>query len=61
MKYSGKQFGGRNGMSYATGSFDNFVGHKFVYGPTLSEKDLLFPIPAAEIQNNRNLIQNQGY
>jgi hypothetical protein len=44
-----------------TDNFDNFVGHKFTYGPTLQEKDLLFPIPQYEIDNNKNLVQNAGY
>jgi hypothetical protein len=51
----------RKAYNFTTGSFDDFVGHKFVYGPTLSEKDLLFPIPVSEIQNNKNLVQNPGY
>jgi hypothetical protein len=51
----------RKAYNFTTGSFDDFVGHKFVYGPTLSEKDLLFPIPVSEIQNNKNLTQNLGY
>lgn len=51
----------RKAYNYTTDSFDSFVGHKFEYGPTLSEKDLLFPIPVAEIKNNKNLTQNPGY
>ncbi len=31
------------------------------YGPTLAEKELLFPIPTAEIRNNSKLKQNKGY
>ena len=41
--------------------FENFVGHKFSYGPVLKDRELLFPIPTAEIRNNKNLIQNPGY
>ncbi|SEK27843.1 RagB/SusD family nutrient uptake outer membrane protein [Parapedobacter koreensis] len=44
-----------------TGRFDEFVGHQFVYGPTLSSRELLFPIPESEILNNKNLTQNEGY
>jgi len=44
-----------------SGNFDDFTGHAFSYGPVLSEKDLLFPIPTSEIHNNKNLIQNAGY
>ncbi|MCH7396472.1 RagB/SusD family nutrient uptake outer membrane protein [Belliella sp. DSM 107340] len=45
-------------MNLATGTFENFVGHSFTYGPTLSEKYLLFAIPQREIDNNSNLTQN---
>ncbi|RAJ10666.1 putative outer membrane starch-binding protein [Chitinophaga skermanii] len=41
-----------------TNTFDNFVGHKFTYGPTLQEKNLLFPIPTREIKNNKNIKQH---
>ncbi|MFH5832165.1 RagB/SusD family nutrient uptake outer membrane protein [Halalkalibaculum sp. DA384] len=41
--------------------FEDYVGHTFVYGPTLSERELLFPIPAPERRNNENLTQNPGY
>jgi hypothetical protein len=44
-----------------TKQWDNFVGHKTVYGKTFSEKNLLFPIPKREIDNNRNLKQNLGF
>lgn len=44
-----------------TGLFEDFVGHTFAYGPTLTERELLFPIPTAEIRNNPNLTQNPGY
>lgn len=51
----------RKAFNVATGSFDDFVGHKFVYGPTLTERELLFPIPTDELRNNENLVQNPGY
>jgi len=51
----------RKAYNPVTDNFDNFVGHKFTYGPVLQEKDLLFPIPQYEIDNNKNLVQNAGY
>ncbi|WP_209401427.1 RagB/SusD family nutrient uptake outer membrane protein [Pseudozobellia sp. WGM2] len=51
----------RKAYNFTTGAFDDFVGHEFVFGPILTENNLLFPIPEAEIQNNENLIQNPGY
>lgn len=51
----------RKAFNPISGEFEDFVGHKFVYGPTLSEKELLFPIPDREILNNPNLTQNPGY
>jgi len=51
----------RKAFNVLTGEFDEFVGHQFSYGPTLTERELLFPIPTAEILNNTNLIQNPGY
>ena len=41
--------------------FDDYIGHKFSYGPVLAEKELLFPIPTSEVRNNKNLDQNKGY
>ncbi|MBL7697008.1 MAG: RagB/SusD family nutrient uptake outer membrane protein [Chitinophagaceae bacterium] len=41
-----------------TGEFDDFVGHTTVWGKTLTENQLLFPIPLREINNNPNLTQN---
>jgi len=44
--------------------FDEFAGHQFPDNPTivLSEKNLLFPLPTAEMRNNPNLTpQNPGY
>lgn len=51
----------RKVLNLSTGNFDDFVGHKFTYGPTLGEKELLFPIPTSEMNNNKNLTQNEGY
>lgn len=51
----------RKGFNVKTLEFEEFVGHQFAYGPTLKERELLFPIPTAEIRNNHNLVQNPGY
>jgi hypothetical protein len=51
----------RKAFNVTTKTFDNFVGHKFSYGPVLKERELLFPIPTAEIRNNDKLKQNPGY
>lgn len=51
----------RKAFVESTKTFDNYVGHKFTYGPVLSERELLFPIPTAEIRNNAKLQQNKGY
>jgi starch-binding outer membrane protein, SusD/RagB family len=51
----------RKAFNVSTKSFENFVGHKFSYGPVLKERELLFPIPTAEIRNNSKLKQNPGY
>jgi hypothetical protein len=51
----------RKAYNLETGEFDDYVGHTFVYGPTLTERELLYPIPADEIRNNQNLTQNPGY
>jgi hypothetical protein len=51
----------RKAFNVTTRGFDDFVGHQFSYGPVLKERELLFPIPTAEIRNNKNLIQNPGY
>lgn len=44
-----------------TKAFDDFVGHKTVWGKTLTEGQLLFPIPLREINNNTNLTQNAPF
>jgi len=41
-----------------TGNWDDFIGHKTVYGATFSEKNLLFPVPQQEIDVNPNLLPN---
>jgi hypothetical protein len=51
----------RKAYNVTTKKFENYVGHKFSYGPTLTERELLFPIPTAEVRNNTNLKQNAGY
>ncbi len=51
----------RKAFNVGTGAFEDYVGHQFSYGPTLRERELLFPIPTAEIRNNGKLVQNQGY
>ncbi|MDT7829350.1 RagB/SusD family nutrient uptake outer membrane protein [Pricia sp. S334] len=46
-----------------TNELKDFVGHTFTYLPNkaLTERELLFPIPTSEMQNNPNLVQNMGY
>ncbi|WP_019987268.1 RagB/SusD family nutrient uptake outer membrane protein [Rudanella lutea] len=51
----------RKAFNVTTKTFENYVGHKFSYGPVLKERELLFPIPTAEIRNNSKLKQNAGY
>lgn len=51
----------RKAFNVLTGQFEEYVGHQFSYGPTLTERELLFPIPTAEVRNNTNLRQNPGY
>jgi hypothetical protein len=51
----------RKAFHVGTKTFDNYVGHQFSYGPALKERELLFPIPTAEIRNNSKLVQNKGY
>ncbi|MFD2874261.1 RagB/SusD family nutrient uptake outer membrane protein [Mucilaginibacter ximonensis] len=41
-----------------TGIFDNFVGHKTVFGATFTEKQLLFPLPKQETDVNPKLLPN---
>ncbi|MDF2514752.1 MAG: carbohydrate-binding protein SusD [Sphingobacterium sp.] len=51
----------RKAFNLTTKKFENYVGHKFSYGPVLRERELLFPIPSTDILNNKNLLQNPGY
>lgn len=51
----------RKAFDYVNGTFNDYVGHTFVTGETLGERELLFPIPTSEIRNNTNLTQNTGY
>jgi hypothetical protein len=51
----------RKAFNVTTRKFEDFVGHTFSYGPKLQERELLFPIPTAEIRNNDKLVQNTGY
>lgn len=51
----------RKAFNVTTKKFENYVGHKFSYGPTITERELLFPIPTPEIRNNTKLNQNKGY
>lgn len=41
-----------------TGNWDDFVGHKTVFGATFTESQLLFPVPQQEIDVNPNLLPN---
>ena len=41
-----------------TGNWDDFVGHKTIYGATFTEKQLLFPVPRQELDVNPNLLPN---
>ena len=51
----------RKAFNVTTKQFDNYVGHRFTYGPTITARELLFPLPTAEVRNNANLRQNEGY
>lgn len=53
----------RKAYNFATKGFDNFVGYKLVEsGAVLGDKNLLFPLPTSEMQNNPNLKPNNpGY
>ncbi|MET4142122.1 RagB/SusD family nutrient uptake outer membrane protein [Pedobacter sp. UYP1] len=48
-------------FNLTTRGFDNYVGHKFTYGPVLTDRELLFPIPSRELRNNTNLMPTKGY
>lgn len=53
----------RKAYNPETNELEDFVDHNFSYLPNkaLTARELLFPIPTAEIQNNPNLEQNDGY
>lgn len=51
----------RKAFNLKSKNFEDYVGHTFVHGPTLRERELLYPIPSQEIRNNVNLTQNPGY
>ncbi len=51
----------RKAFNLDTKAFDDYVGYKFVNGPVLTERELLYPIPTDELRNNENLTQNPGY
>lgn len=53
----------RKAYNPETNQLEDFVGHNFSYLPNkaLTERELLFPIPTSEMQNNPNLVQNTGY
>lgn len=44
-----------------TKKWDNFAGHTTIYNKTFAAKNLLLPIPKREIDNNRQLKQNEGF
>jgi hypothetical protein len=45
-----------------TGNWDDFVGHKTVFGATFTEKQLLFPLPKQETDVNPAILpQNPGF
>jgi hypothetical protein len=41
-----------------TGNWDDFVGHKTVWGATFTSSQLLFPVPKQETDVNPNLLPN---
>ncbi|KAA0992707.1 RagB/SusD family nutrient uptake outer membrane protein [Dyadobacter aurulentus] len=51
----------RKAFDLKTKQFNNYVGHKFTYGPVLTERELVFPVPAYELNNNSNLVRTPGY
>ncbi|WP_268224896.1 RagB/SusD family nutrient uptake outer membrane protein [Sinomicrobium oceani] len=48
----------RKVLDLETGQWEDFIGHEFSYGPKLTEKYLLFPVPQREISNNTKLLPN---
>lgn len=51
----------RKAFNVTTKQFDDYVGHQFTYGPVITQRELLFPLPTSEVRNNTNLKQNPGY
>ncbi len=51
----------RKAFNVTTKQFEDYVGHKFTYGPVVTARELLFPLPTSEVRNNTNLKQNTGY
>jgi hypothetical protein len=51
----------RKAYNVTTKKFENYVGHKFSYGPVVTQRELLFPIPTTELRNNTNLVPTPGY
>jgi len=51
----------RKGFNLNTLEFEDYVGYQFINGPTLTERELLYPIPTDELRNNEHLEQNDGY
>ncbi len=51
----------RKVLDLNTKNFSDLVGSTYIYGAKFAERNLLFPIPTAEMMNNTNLIQNNGY
>lgn len=51
----------RKAFNVGSKKFENFIGHKFSYGPVLKERELLFPIPSVELRNNPKLQRTPGY
>lgn len=51
----------RKAFNVTTRAFEDYVGHRFSYGPVVTARELLFPIPTQETLNNTRLVQNTGY
>lgn len=52
----------RKALDVLKGNFVEYVGYTPPYlSISISTRELLFPIPYSELQNNENLVQNSGY
>ena len=54
----------RKALDVTTGNFVDFVGYNPPYlsaSTVLGTRELVFPIPYTELQNNPNLEPNEGY